>query len=140
MEQNPINQFAPQSPVPKKGLGTGAKIGIGCAGIVVLIVIGLVIATVMLGGKVKQFAEEAQSNPTRATASMMVSTGLMEMVAEDDVNKRYTVKEKTSGTLTTIYWNAETNAPEVVQGDFSAIPTGSAAAPDGLPVPDAGAN
>lgn len=128
MEQNPPPTFDPQTPAPKKGLGTGAKIGIGCAGIVGLIIIGLIIATVMLGGKVKQFAEEAQSNPTRATASMMVSTGLMEMVAEDDANKRYTVKEKKSGALTTIYWSAETNAPEVIQGDFSAIPTAPAPA------------
>lgn len=110
------------SSTQKKGLGTGAKIGIGCAAIIGLLVIGLVVVSVMFGGKVKEFAEEAQKNPTRATASMMVSTGMMEMVAEDDANKRYTVKEKKSGELTTIYWSEKKQAPEVIPGDFSAIP------------------
>ena len=112
----------PSVPTPKKGLGTGAMIGIGCAGIVCLVIIGFIIVGVIFGPKMKKFAEEAQKNPTRATASMMVTTGAVEMVAEDDANKRYTVKDKKTGTLTTIYWNAKKNAPEVVVGDFSAIP------------------
>jgi|GEM_PF-1785682 len=143
METTPSPVSPPSSPTPKKGLGTGAKIGIGCGGLAVLILIGVIVAAVMLGGKAKQFAEEAKQNPTRATANMMVSAsmGTMEMAAEDDVNKRYTVKEKKSGTLTTIYWSAKKNAPEVVPGDFSAIPTDTAtSAPDPASgaVPDAG--
>ena len=112
------------APTPKKGLGTGAKIGIGCGGLVLLIIIGFVIAVVLGAAKWKKFGEEAQKNPTRATATMMVSAsmGTTEMVAEDDVNKRYTVKDKKSGTMTTIYWDAKKNAPEVIPGDFSAIP------------------
>ncbi len=115
----------PIAPTPKKGLGTGAKIGIGCGGLVLLVIIGVIIAAVMFGGKAKQFAEDAQKNPTRATAAMMVSAsmGNMEMSAEDDVNKRYTVKEKKSGTMTTIYWDAKKSAPAVIPGDFSAIPS-----------------
>jgi hypothetical protein len=117
------------SPAGKKGLGTGAKIGIGCGVIVLIGIIGFVIATVFLGGKLKEFADEAQKNPTRATATMMVkaSVGNLEMVAEDDANKRYTVKETKTGKLTTIYWNETTKAPEVIEGDFSAIPAAPAA-------------
>ena len=113
----------------KKGLGKGAKIGIGCGAIVLLAAIALVIGSVMLGGKVKEFAEQAQKNPTRATAEMMVkvSAGNMEMVAEDDANKRYTVKETKSGKLTTVYWSDKKGSPEVVEGDFSAIPAESTA-------------
>jgi hypothetical protein len=118
----------PSSPTPKKGLGTGAKVGIGCAGLVGLIIIGFIVVGIMFGPKMKKFAEDAQKNPTRATADMMVSTGAMEMVTEDDVNKRYTVKDK-KGTLTTIYWNAKKNAPEVIPGDFSAIPPDTTTAP-----------
>lgn len=128
METPPPHTSPPSSPAPKKGLGTGAKIGIGCAGIIVLVIIGFVIVGLMFGPKMKQFAEDAQKNPTRATATMMVSTGAMEMVAEDDANKRYTVKDKKSGTLTTIYWSAKKNAPEVIPGDFSAIPPDSTTA------------
>ncbi len=111
-------------------------IGIGCGGIVLLAIIGLVIAAVMFGGKVKQFSEDAQKNPTRATATMMVSVsgGTMELIAEDDANKRYTIKEKKTGTLTTIYWDEKKKAPEVVQGDFSAIP----APTEAIPEPEAG--
>lgn len=126
------------TPAPKKGLGTGAKIGIGCAAIIGLVIIGFIVVGIMFGPKMKQFAEEAQKNPTRAAASMMVSTGAMEMIAEDDVNKRYTVKDKKSGELTTIYWSEKKGGPEVVQGDFTAIPADpAAAAPDSLPVPEA---
>ena len=131
----PPSNFAPASPPPKKGLGTGAKIGIGCGAIVLLAIIGVIIASVMFGGKLKEFAEDVQENPTRAYATMMVSmsAGTMEMVAEDDVNKRYTVKETKSGKLTTIYWDEKKQAPEVIPGDFSAIPSVSASEP--APVP-----
>ncbi len=106
-------------------MGTGAKVGIGCGILAALIVIILIIGSVMFGDEVRTFAEEAQNNPTRATATMMVSAsrGGMELVAEDDVNKRYTVRDTKSGELTTIYWNGETEAPKVVDGDFSAIPS-----------------
>jgi hypothetical protein len=135
METTTPTQVPPAA--PKKGLGTGAKIGIGCGAIVLLAIIAFVVATVIFGGKLKDFAEEAQKNPTRATATMMVkaSVGTMEMVAEDDVNKRYTVKETKTGKLTTIYWNEKTNAPEVIEGDFSAIPVEPAAGT--LPEPPA---
>ena len=113
----------------KKGLGTGAKIGIGCGAIIALIILGLVIVSVMFGDKIKKFAEDAQQNPTRATATMMVSAGAGTMVAEDDANKRYTLKDP-SGKLITIYWDESKQAPEVIDGDFSAIPV--------VPAPPAG--
>jgi hypothetical protein len=133
MENTTPSQISPGA--PKKGLGTGAKIGIGCGVIVLLAIIASVIGTVMLGGKIKEFADEAQKNPTRASAKMMVSVsnGAFEMVAEDDVNKRYTVKETKTGKLTTFYWNEKTSTPEKIDGDFSAIP--AAAPADAPPAP-----
>lgn len=131
METNPTAtppQYNPPGPGPKKGLGLGAKIGIGCGGLIVLIVIGIIIAGVVMGPKIQKFAADAQANPTRATATLMVSAsgGKMELSAEDDANKRYTVKDVKTGTLTTIYWDAKTKGPKVVSGDFSAIPTAPA--------------
>ncbi len=128
---------APVPPIaPKKGLGTGAKIGIGCGIIVLLAIIAFIVSAVMLGGKVKEFVDEAQKNPTRATATMMVKTtaGAMEMVAEDDANKRYTLKETRTGKLTTVYWDEKKQAPEVIEGDFSAIPSVTPTT-EGLPSP-----
>lgn len=115
----------------KKGLGTGAKIGIGCGAIIALIILGLVIFSIIFGDKLKKFAEDAQQNPTRASATMMVSAsaGTLTMVAEDDASKRYTVKDQ-SGKLTTIYWDASKQATVVIAGDFSAIPV--------VPAPPAG--
>jgi hypothetical protein len=80
---------------------------------------------VIFGGKVKDFLNEAEKNPTRAVATltMKASVGQMELVAEDDVQKRYTLKDKKSGELTTFYWDEKTSSPETVQGDFSKIPT-----------------
>ena len=127
--------------IEKKGLGALAWIGIGCGGLIALVVIGFVVVTMMFGGKIKEFAENAQKDPARTTATMMVSmsAGQIEMVAEDAAKKRYTVREKKSGKLTTIYWNEKKQAPDVIEGDFSAIPDEAAApapASEGTPAPE----
>lgn len=112
-------------PAPeKKGLSTIAWVGIGCGGVLILIVIALVAMSVLFGAKLKEFADEAQKNPTRAMATTMVtvSAGNLELIAEDEALKRYTVRDKKTGALTTIYWNQKTDSPEVIEGDFSAIP------------------
>jgi len=124
------------SPTQKKGLGVLGWLGIGCGGLMVLLIIGGILAAPMLKklvGGAKAVAEEMKTNPTRATASAMIVTGVFEMAAEDDANKRYTVREKQGGKLMTIYWDAKTNAPATVEGDFSAIP---AATPEPAPEPE----
>jgi hypothetical protein len=64
----------------------------------------------------------------------MVTVGAGELIAEDDLNKRYTVREKKTGKLMTFYWDAKANAPKSVEGDFSAIPADrEAAAPGNRP-------
>jgi hypothetical protein len=119
------------SPAPnqKKGIGTLGWLGIGCGGLVVLAIIGTIVAVFFVGAKLKDVTKEAQQNPTRAAASIVVKMGVGEMIAEDDVNKRYTVREKRTGTLTTFYWDAKRKEPASVNGDFSAIPA-DASAPD----------
>jgi len=111
-------------PPQKKGLGVLGWLGIGCGGLVVLIVIVVVAGGVFFGPKLKQLGQDFQKNPTRATATtaMSASMGQLEMVAEDDENKRYTLRQKGTGKLTTIYWDAKQQKPMTVEGDFSAIP------------------
>ena len=117
-----------EPPIPqKKGLGPLAWLGIGCGGLIVLVVIGLIVGGVALGPKLKKMGEEFQQNPTRAMASVMVTSGQFEMVAEDDANKRYTVKQKKTGQLMTIYWSERKKSPDTIPGDFSAIPPEPAA-------------
>lgn len=122
-------------PLEKKGIGLLGWLGIGCGGIIVLAVIGVIAFTAMFGGKIKQFAEDVQKNPTRTTAATMVSmsAGEFEMAAEDDANKRYTVREKKTGRLTTIYWDEKKKAPEIISGDFSAIPVAEGSPTDPAP-------
>ena len=132
---------APNLPTQKKGLGALAWVGIGCGSLLVLGIIAFAVFAIVIAPKVKKLAEEATSNPTRAIASGMVavSAGQIEMIAEDEVNKRYTVREKQKGKLTTIYWSSTKNAPEVIEGDFSAIPAADAVPaqtpPEPLPLP-----
>jgi hypothetical protein len=123
--------YGSQPPIPpKKGLGTGAKVGIGCGAVVLLLLIAAIVAGVLFGGKLKNFAEQAQKDPARASAEMMISMsgGKFQMAAEDPVAKRYTVKDS-KGNLTTIYWDEAKKAPVTIQGDFSAIPASPAPAP-----------
>ncbi|MES2572627.1 MAG: hypothetical protein V4710_21570 [Verrucomicrobiota bacterium] len=117
----------PPLPSQKKGLGPLAWIGIGCGGIVVVGIIALVIASFVFGPKLKKFVEDAQKDPTRTLATSMVSMsgGQFEMAQADEANKRYTVREKQTGKLTTIYWNEKTKSADTVEGDFSAIPADS---------------
>ena len=125
-------------PPQKKGLGPLAWVGIGCGGLLVLGLIASLVFAMFIGPKMKKFAEDVQANPTRTVASTMVtvSSGQMEMVAEDDARKRYTVKHKQTGKLTTIYWSKKKNAPEIIEGDFSAIPADDAPAVESLPAPE----
>lgn len=129
----------PPLPQKKKGLGPLGWIGVGCGGIVGLCILAVIIFSIFFGGGLKEWAQEAQTNPTRATATAMVKFpgSPFEMAAEDDANKRYTVREKKSGTLTTIYWSEKTKKPETIPGDFSAIPKDEAAssAPSPSPAP-----
>ena len=134
----------PNPPLQKKGIGPLGWIGIGCGGIVVLVVIAIAAFSFLYGGKIKQFAEDMQKNPTRTTATTMINVrgGKFEMAAEDDVNKRYTVREKKTGKLTTIYWDEKKKAANVIPGDFSAIPadTEPSAPPPAPTGGDAGAS
>jgi hypothetical protein len=125
------------TPPPKKGLGVLAWLGIGCGGIVVLLVILAVVAGIWLKPMITKFAAEAQTNPTRAAAGMMVSVsaGQLEMVAEDDVNKRYTLRQKKNGDLITMYWDARQKKPITIKGDFSAIPADAPPPPSSEPAP-----
>src|SRR4051794_29052426 len=111
-------------PQQKKGLGALGWIGIGCGGIIVLGIIAVAAIFMFFGKDLKEFGEQAGKNPTRAgaMAAVKMSFGKLELVAEDDANKRYTLKEKDSGKLITMYWDEKTGAPKQVEGDFSAIP------------------
>jgi hypothetical protein len=108
----------------KKGLGVLAWIGVGCGGVVALVLVAGIVLSMLFGGKLKDFMREAEKNPARASVNvaMKISGGQLVLVAEDDARKRYTLKDKKSGELTTFYWDEKKGSLEGVTGDFSAIP------------------
>lgn len=118
-------------PPQKQGLGVLAWLGIGCGGIIVLGVIIVGVVVFLNRGTIA----EAGQNPTKFAASMAVkvSGGQLQIVAEDNEKKRYTLKDSKSGTMTTIYWSAKQNKAITIQGDFSAIPADEDAAPPAPP-------
>lgn len=126
----------PYPPPQKKGIGALGWIGMGCGGIILLVLIGIVVTTMMYGGKFKKYATEMAANPARGMATTMVNLGVGELVAEDDVNKRYTVRTKKDGQLTTFYWNEKKHAAEAIPGDFSAIPKDSDAPSEPVQPPE----
>jgi hypothetical protein len=64
------------------------------------------------------------------------SAGQIEMVAEDDANKRYTVREKQSRKLTTIYWSEKKKLPRRSRVTSSAIPADAGAPAEVVPAPE----
>ena len=125
----------------KKKPGVLVWLGLGCGALVLVVILGGVAVGVLFWPKIKQYGEDYKKDPTRATAyalvgmsagvnvhknwsggSTSISLTQFEMVKEDEANKRYTVRNKSTGQLSTIYWDAKRQKPMTVQGDFSAIP------------------
>jgi hypothetical protein len=114
----------PPLPSQKNGLSGMAWLGIGCGGATVVGIIGAALLWCFAAPKLREITAEAAKDPTRAQAygTVKLSMGLIEMVAADEPNKRYTLREKDNGKITTIYWDAKQHRPVTVEGDFSAIP------------------
>jgi hypothetical protein len=118
----------------KRGIGPLGWVGVGCGGIVLAVVGGISIFWMKFGGEIREMKAEAEKNPARAAALgfVKVGGGKFEMAAEDELGRRYTVREVGTKKLMTFYWSSKTNALEMVEGDFSAIPSnedGNTAAP-----------
>lgn len=114
----------PSFPPQKKGLGTVAWLGIGCGGLIVLALIVSVVLGMLFGTRIKQFSDDFAKNPTRAAAMTMITVtgGKFEMAVSDELNNRYTLRQRDTGKFITFYWDPAKKAPASVAGDFSAIP------------------
>ncbi len=87
----------------KKGMTTLAKVGIGCAIVVTLVLIALGIAGTCLSGKIKDFAERAEQNPALAAAEVFTSLNRdIEIVEADDEDDTVTLRNKETGEELTV--------------------------------------
>ncbi|MDB6140426.1 MAG: hypothetical protein JWO94_3498 [Verrucomicrobiaceae bacterium] len=107
-----MNDYPP--PTPKQGLSTIAKVGIGCGGLFILVMLlgGLLAAKGC--SKIKEFAGDYQKAPVTASAKLMVAMMPdMELVKADETTKEITLKDKKTGQTVTM------TLDQLKQGKFS---------------------
>ena len=86
----------------KKGLPIWAWFGIGCAGLLVLVMIGLLVVGMFVTKKVKEVAGDFENNPEIAAARMLVKLNPeIEEVEVDEEAGTITVRNKKSGEIFT---------------------------------------
>ena len=87
----------------KKGLPIWAWIGIGCGGLLILVLIVVMAAGFFVANKVKDVAGDFEDNPAMATARMIVKLNPeLEEVSTDEEAGTITVRNKKSGEIVTV--------------------------------------
>ena len=87
----------------KKGLGTLAWVGIGCAALVVVVIVMLGIGGVFVAHKAKQIAGDFEANPGLAGARMLVRLNPdLEEVSADEKAGAITVRNTKTGEVATV--------------------------------------
>jgi hypothetical protein len=100
----------PNAPVPKRGLGVGAWIAIGCGGLLLLGLIIFLVAGWFVARKVKEVA----ANPALAAAKVIdMANPDIELVSSDDTARTVTFKKTATGETFTFSWD------DIEQGRFS---------------------
>lgn len=107
MEQPPImpaTTAPPARPPSKKGLSPIAWVGIGCGGVLLLIIVAL-IATGMWGmNKAKELGLDFENDPDRATAELVVSMSPdLEKISSDEEAGTITIRTKDGKVMTLTY-------------------------------------
>ncbi len=94
----------------KKGLPVLAWIGIGCGALLLLGLCAMVSGGWYLGHKVKKFAAEAEKNPQRTAAKLMIRMNPdLDLVSTDDDAKTITFRNKKNGEETTLSFDEAAN-------------------------------
>ncbi len=98
----------------KKGLSPLAWLGIGCGGVAVLALIALVVGGMFVTSKVKEGLANANGNPERFAAEMIVKLNPeMEMVETNDGEGTMTIKMTKTGEVHSLSY------ADVAEGKFS---------------------
>jgi hypothetical protein len=125
-----MSMDAPSVPPPKKGLSTGAIVGLGCLGVVILIVIVVVGAGVW--GYHKVSADDDPKNPDRSAALIALRfVPGVDVVSTDDVKREVTIKNKSTSEVSVLSYDDFKNGKfaEKMKGQGASVP----AAPGDVP-------
>jgi len=111
----PLGAAAPAAqPQKKKGLPLLGWIAIGCGVVLLFVGIGVTAVGWFAVSKVKEVAQEFEKNPEKAAAEMFVKLNPeLELVESDGDAGTITVREKSSGTVSTFDYS------ELESGKFS---------------------
>lgn len=119
MNQPP--QF-PRYEVKPKGLPALAWMGIGCAGIIFIGIVCVMLAGFWGYGKMKTFA----SMPGKTGAELVIRMNHdLEKISENDVTREMTLRVKSTGKLITLKYDdlARGHFPQFVKGDLAKVPS-----------------
>jgi hypothetical protein len=98
----------------KKGLPVWAWVGIGCGGLVIVVLVVVMAAGFFVANKVKDVAADFEDNPAMATARMIVKLNPeLEEVSTDEEAGTITVRKKKTGEEITV------NFEDIEEGKFS---------------------
>ncbi len=124
---------------PKKGLHPLAWVGMGCGGLLVVAIIGIIFAVNWGKKKFDEFAAEMTANPQRAVAeSILKFHPELEEVSHDDTAGTITVRVKSTGEEMTVSYDDLANGRlTITQPDGSTTSLGASdpsAVPTWVPV------
>jgi len=104
----------PQSPAPKKGLSGLAIAGIGCGGLIVLVIIAVFVLAGKACTKINEVAGDFQENPAKAAAMLALKFNPeVEVVSTDDTKNEITFRTKKDGKTMTMSFE------DVANGKFT---------------------
>lgn len=123
MEQPPALPPTPHTQPVKKGIPAIGWVGIGCGGLLLLVIIAITIGFSMFAGKIKEFTD----NPEKAGAEMMVSLNPdLEMISQDEEKGEMTIKTKEGKKFTLSYEDIAAGKISMTDEDGATIQIGSA--------------
>ena len=123
MDQPPVMPPTPAQQPVKKGIPVIGWVGIGCSGLLLLAIIGMVVVFTMFAGFFKDFMD----NPEKAAAELIVSSNPdLQKVSQDDAKGEMTIRTKEGKEVTLSYKDLVEGKISITDEDGGTTHIGSA--------------
>ncbi|WP_411826998.1 hypothetical protein [Luteolibacter sp. AS25] len=124
-EQPPLPPTMPPATTPKKGLHPMAWVGIGCGGLILVVIIISVIGGIIGANKLKELGVDMNDSPEKITAELIISTNPeYEKISSNDETGEMTIKDKEGNEMTLKYTDIAESRFDRAEGNVpGAIPT-----------------